>query len=919
MNLIRIPELRDRISLEELLHRTTKRILQSLELQDILTATAAEVRSFLATDRVMIYQFHGDGSGQVVAESVLANRLPSLLGLNFPADDIPASTRELFAQARVKSVVDVVAQQIGQSFLRDPKTGEVMPADLQYRTVDPCHVQYLLAMGVQSSVVVPILHYEQLWGLLVSHHSESRSITATELQAVQMVVDQLAVAIAQSTLLAQTQEKAHLETFVNHIATLLRSPTANDLQTALAATVTTLRGVGGRLYIQPMAFRVQDSVTGHLVKFQEVSTAGVKLYTCGNQPVMTEQAILTYLEHSITLEEYFQSDAKIWAIDDLYQLPDADLLQSLFKPTLIRGMLIVPLKYGQRRLGYLTVFREAMTTEVLWAGVLNSEQQQTQARQSFAPWKETKSGQVNPWTSLDTKLLEALSGHFAAAILQEQIHWQFQTLNVGLEQQVQERTEKLQQAAEQQQSLLEVVTKIRESRTPATIFCTTTQEVCQLLHLERVAVYRFDADWGGAFVHDFESTTADWRGVLKLGENMVWDDTYLQITKGGRYRNNETFAVDDIHTAGLYPCHVDLLKQFRVKAFAIAPIFVGQTLWGLLAAYQHSSTRQWENSEVQFLAQAAAQLGMALQQAELFNQTQQQAEQLARALGDLRKTQTQLIQAEKISSLGQLVAGIAHEINNPVNFIHGNLSPAREYTEDLLKLIQLYQQDHPEPSPQVREHADAIDLQFIAADLPKLLSSMKVGADRIRQIVLSLLNFSRLDQADMKEVNIHEGIESTLLILQHRLKAQSGSPGIQVIRDYGNLPLVECYAGQLNQVFMNILSNAIDAIDQMQEQMPAPPTGEITIRTWVVPESGACPCIGISIADNGPGIPAAIRNRIFDPFFTTKPVGKGTGLGLATSYQIVVEQHGGMFKCVSEAGQGTEFWIEIPIRQTSST
>lgn len=916
MNLIPLPELRDTVTLEGLLHRTTTRILQSLELQDILSVTAAEVRSFLQTDRVMIYKFHSDGSGQVVAESIQDKRLPSLFGLNFPADDIPTTARDLFAKARVKSVVDVVAQKIGQSFLRNPKTGEVVSDNIQYRAVDSCHVDYLLAMGVQSSVVVPILHYEQLWGLLVSHHTEPRSVPASELQAVQMVVDQLAVAIAQSVLLTQTRKKAHLEATANHIATLLRSYSLNNLQAALEATVTALHGSGGRLYIKPTTFEIQDRATGHLVKFQEVVTEEVKLYICGTQPRMTEQSVLEYLEQSIVLQEYFHSgERRIWAIADVYQVPGLQLLQSVFKPTHIRGMVIVPLEYGQRSLGYLTVFRDEVATETLWAGELDPDQRQARARQSFAVWKESKKGQVNPWTPIDTELVQSLSSHFAAATLHDQIHRQLQAMNAGLEQQVQERTTKLQRSAEQQHSLLEVITKIRESLTPETIFRTTTQELCHVLNVERVAVYRFDADWGGAFVHDFEATTPEWQGVLKLGEKMVWNDTYLQLTKGGRYRNNETFAVDDIHWAGLYPCHADILKQFQVKAFAIAPIFIRQNLWGLLAAYQHSTTRQWDASEIQFIAQAGAQLGMALQQAELLTQTRQQAEHLSQALEDLRKTQTQLIQSEKISSLGQLVAGIAHEINNPVNFIHGNLIPAREYAADLLKLIQLYQQDHSHPSAEVRAQAEAMDIEFITEDLPKLLNSMKVGADRIRQIVLSLLNFSRLDQAEMKAVNIHEGIESTLLILQHRLKAKSDCSEIQAIEDYSNLPLVECYAGQLNQVFMNVLSNAIDAIEQAKEQSSESYAGQITIRTWAVDESGNYPRIVICITDNGLGIPKAIRSRIFDPFFTTKPVGKGTGLGLSISYQIVVDKHGGVFKCSSEVGQGTEFWIEIPTRQ----
>lgn len=916
MNLKFAPQSHDRVSLEGLLHRTTNRILQSLELQDILSATAVEVRSFLATDRVMIYKFHADGSGQVVAESIDNNRLPSLMGLNFPADDIPLQARELFVKARVKSVVDVVAHQIGQSFLRDPETGEVMPDDIQYRTVDPCHVDYLMAMGVQSSVVVPILHYEKLWGLLVSHHSTSRSIPPSELQAVQMVVDQLAVAIAQAALLEQAREKANLETTVNQISTLLYSRSVSDLQVALEATVAALHGCGGRLYIKPTAFEIQDSTAGHLVKFQEAATETVKLYRAGTQPVVAEQVALEVLEQSSAFQDYFRSgEQTVWAIADLYQTPELQLLQPLFQPTAIRSLVTIALRYGQHNLGYLTVFRDEISTETLWAGEVDPDQRQAQARRSFAAWKESKKGQAAPWTSSDIELLRSLSSHFAAAILHYQIHWQLQAMNAGLEQQVQERTAKLQQSASQQQSLLEVVTKIRQSLTPETIFRTTTQELCHLLNIERVAVYQFDAEWGGSFVHDFEFTTPEWQGVLKLGENMVWDDTYLKITQGGRYRNNETFAVNDVEWAGLYPCHVDILQQFRIKAFAIAPIFVGKTLWGLLAAYQHSTTRQWEPSEVQFLAQAAAQLGMALQQAELLAQTRQQTQQLSQTLETLRKTQTQLIQTEKISSLGQLVAGIAHEINNPVNFIHGNLTPAREYAEELLKLIQLYQEDHPQPGAKVQEQIETIDLDFVTEDLLKLLGSMKVGADRIRQIVLSLLNFSRLDQAEMKAVDIHDGIESTLMILQHRLKAKPDYPAILVSKKYGELPLVECYAGQLNQVFMNILSNAIDAVEQAKEHSLKPYTGQITIRTSVAEESGDRPQIVIQIADNGPGVPESLQSRIFDPFFTTKPVGKGTGLGLSISYQIVVDKHGGAFQCLSNPGEGTEFLIKIPIKQ----
>jgi light-regulated signal transduction histidine kinase (bacteriophytochrome) len=913
-----IPKLNLQIGLsqETLLRRITNRIRQSLELEDILKATAVEVRALLGTDRVMIYQFHPDGSGQVVAESIYEEELPSLLGLNFPADDIPPQARELFIKSRVRSVVNVDTGEIGQSPVRNLKTGESIAEDIYYRSVDQCHVEYLKAMGVKSSVVAPIFHQDVLWGLLVSHHSKTREVTEYELDAMQMVVEQLSVAIAHNHLLTQAREQAKREAIINKIATLLHSLPTIVLQPALEEVVAAFNGVGGRLCIRHEAFNFQ---TGKFRSLSECLIPGsncVQLYAYGQQPIMPEPGIYPLIEQYNLWQEHYKSGIyNIWAINDINQEPGLRIVQLALQNTKIRSILIIPLYYRQELMGYLSIFRNAIDTKTLWAGRFESDHRVIYPRLSFTAWCESKQGQPQIWTPEEIELAKEIGKHFASAVQQHELYQQVQAFNYGLEKQVQQRTIEMRRTADQQQAVFRVIAKIRESLETDTIFQTTTKEVCQLIKSDRVSVYRFDADWGGEFVGDFEATSPNWSNESRLGIKTVWNDTYLQDTQGGRYRYGETFAVDDIYKMGFTQCHIDNLAQYHIYAFVLAPIFVGQQLWGLLCAYQHIGPRQWKPSEVNFITQIAAQLGVALKQAELLTQTQQQTEQLTAALKELQTTQTQLIQTEKMSSLGQLVAGIAHEINNPVNFIYGNLSHIQEYADDLLQLLNLYQGEHINPSDKILDFAQQADLEFINEDMPKTLTSMKVGVERIRQIVLSLRNFSRIDEAEVKEVNVHDGIDSTLLILQHRLKARPESAALQIIKEYGDLPLVECFAGQLNQVFMNVLSNAIDALEQDREYTSQKYREcKITIHTSVGKFKEDIPSVIIRITDNGPGIPENLKTKVFDPFFTTKPVGKGTGLGLSISYQIVVDKHGGIFKCNSQSNVGTEFWIEIPVK-----
>jgi len=354
-------------------------------------------------------------------------------------------------------------------------------------------------------------------------------------------------------------------------------------------------------------------------------------------------------------------------------------------------------------------------------------------------------------------------------------------------------------------------------------------------------------------------------------------------------------------------------QQAEIQSSLVIPVQAGENLYAILYLNQCAEVRYWSKND-QKLAQAVAdQLAISIKQAHLYAQTQQQAaaseaqtKHLMETLHQLRLTQTQLIQSEKMSSLGRVVAGVAHEINNPINFISGNLPYVENYVQDLTHLIRTYQEQC-DQNATLQHLGEAIELDFLLTDLPRILTSMKSGADRIRQIVLSLRNFARLDEAQCKLVDIHEGLESTLLFLRSQFSSE-----IQIMQNYGQLPLVTCYPQQLNQAVMSILLNAAESLKDWQGAQKI-----IAIATDFVSATALQPAkVRIIITDNGRGIPQVIQSQIFDPFFTTKDVGQGSGLGLTVSYQTIVTQHQGRLQCVSEVGLGAEFMIEIPVHQS---
>ncbi|NER80568.1 MAG: GAF domain-containing protein [Leptolyngbya sp. SIO1D8] len=725
-------------------------------------------------------------------------------------------------------------------------------ADIYNPGLQDCYIKILERFEVRANLIVPILTAQSdLWGLLCIHQCEGpRHWQEDEIEFVVCIAEELGIAIQQATYLQTVKDRAdHQRILVQAISRIRKS---QDIHRIFKTTVQELRHLLDCDRVIILRFNPEQNWEGEFIAESVGPRWKSALDQRVNDPRFSEQFAPLYQQGQHTT----RSDITVEGSEDCYQ--------QILEQFEVKANLVVPITIEEELWGLFCI------------------------HQCEEP---------RHWQAEEVEFVQLLVEHLGVAIQQTKYLEQMQQQSTQMAQ-----AEARKQIAERQNLIARTVDKIRQSLDLETIFPTTTREVRSLLNLDRVAIYQFESDWSGYFVA--ESVAHSW--IPLVDTPIVIADTHLQDTRGGRYRHQETFAVDDIYTAGHTDCHIELLEKFQAKAYAIAPIFQGEKLWGLLAGYQNDGPRHWKAEDLDLMVQIAAQLGLAIQQANLLAETRQQTEELTETLKTLRTTQLQLIQGEKMSSLGQLVAGIAHEINNPVNFIHANLQHVKDYVEELFKLVSAYQNHRALPDS-MASLAQKHDLAFLQEDLPKTLASISNGSERIRELVLSLRNFSRLDEAEVKEVDVVAGIESTLIILQHRLNSNGRRPEIQLIQKYEDKPKIECFAAQLNQVFMNLLSNAIDALEDAAVESPT-----IEIRTQDLGSH-----IEVTISNNGPRIAEKVYRQMFNPFFTTKPPGRGTGLGLSIAYQIVVEKHGGQLVCESEADL-TTFRVTLPCQRPSS-
>ena len=834
------------------------KIRQSLDIETIFETTTQQVQKLLDVDRVAIYRFNPDWSGKFVAESV-AEGWNSLI----EQQEINPEIKKNVSRCSVKDL----ANPHTDTYLQQTEGG-IFTKGLVYRVCNDiynagfsgCYIKALESYQAKSYGIIAIYLGEKLWGLLAAfQNSGPRDWQKDEVELLAQIGTQLGVALQQAEYVQKVQEQS-TQLAIRAVA----MEKSAERQKTLAAIVDKIRQ---SLDIET----IFATATQQVQQLLDADRVAIFRFNADWSGEFVAESIAEGWKQLIEEQKEnprIPANVNLCSIRDLPNYVNDTYLQETkgenFAAKVYRSCNDI---YEE---GFSDCYIEVLESYQVRAYAIVAIYQGEKLWGLLAAYQNSG---PREWEIAEVEVLAQIGGQLGVALQQAEYFKQVQT-----------QTAELEKATERQKALSVTIDRIRQSLDINKIFQATTQEVRQLLEVERVAIYRFYSDWSGEFVAD--SIIDEWTPIVQAPLQI--NPVLPKQTNASKLPRNETFV----------------------------PILQGEKLWGLLVAYQNSSPRYWQDEEINLLAQVGVQLGIALKQAELLEKTRTQAEDLTKALQELKQTQMQMIQGEKMAGLGQLVAGIAHEINNPVNFIYGNLKYMEQYTKNLLDLMKLYSEHYVVPVPEITDFIEDIDLEFIRQDLPKTMDSMKVGAERIRQLVFSLRTFSRLDEAEMKAVDLHEGIDSTLLILQHRFQPKHTNFQIEVMKNYGNLPLVKCHAAQINQVFMNLISNAIDVLEEkLKVDKDFSPTIKITTEI----SSSNSDSVLIKIADNGWGISPEVKEKIFNLFFTTKDIGKGTGLGLAISYEIIVQKHGGQLLCNSEVNQGTELILEIPIQPQKQT
>lgn len=876
-----------------LLRKVIDQIWQSLDLKTILQTAVDEIAAMLKLDACsFLWYFERTERVQVVCKRTQNHDLAALEGAKTLSEvgyyplDIFGAAASAIAQgqmviscgplnesstfgAMTRLIANCPVVRPPQNWMQGHKNP---PSDMSQQ--NPTSVPGTL--DALANLLVPVKGQDGWIGFIACLSQNARTWSTAEVEFVQLIAQQLEIAIRQAQLYDRVQKQAQRERLVNQIVNQTRQ--SFDLETILTQAIAQLLE----------ALEV-DRCLIHLVEEREDGIKGdryreASFWNAANDVAFRREHLFEVCRDPFPsslddfdthgpITQWTISHREEVVISDVSEDPRIGKQNEEYEKAEIKSSMVLPVQANGRLHAILYI---------------------------------NQCSRVRQWSKHDRELARAVADQLAISIQQACLYAQ-------------------KSATMERESLLRLIGEhIRRTLDINTILQTSAREVRQLLGADRVAIYQFNKEAAGQIVVEESTEKICLREAVKEHDCFYQECAeQLQFAQQPPVR-----AVEDVYKTHGNDENLACWQHLQVRASLSVPISRGNKVWGLLIVHECHKPRGWRTSEIELLQQLADQLAIAIHQAELYDRAcanaiaaQTKAAELEQALRQLQETQAQLIQSEKMSSLGQLVAGVAHEINNPVNFIYGNLSHVDGYAQDLLQLIEAYQEHYPEPVPEIEEIAEDIDLDFLREDMPKVLNSMKIGADRIREIVLSLRNFSRLDQAEMKFANLHEGIDNTLLILQNRLRAKAGQVGIELVKDYGKLPLIECYPGQLNQVLMNIISNGIDALESYNERRSLDEIRQnpsrITIRTEWVKKQGQNDRIIIAIGDNGPGIPDHIKVRLFDPFFTTKAVGKGTGLGLSISYQII-EKHKGAIACISEPGQGAEFVIEIPVRQSEN-